>query len=97
MPFPRSLVRARGRRRLAALLGAALSGCGGSTATDGGRPNVILIVIDTLRADVLLDDDGDLVKTPNIDALAAEGTVFPHAFCAPPSPLSPTIFRAGAC
>jgi arylsulfatase A-like enzyme len=52
----------------------------------GQRPHVILIVIDTLRADVLLAGR-NLVATPNIDALAAEGTVFPQAFTHAPMTL----------
>lgn len=42
----------------------------------GGAPDAVLIVIDTLRADVLgaYGDDGGL--SPNIDALAAEGVLF---------------------
>ncbi|MEM7309220.1 MAG: sulfatase [Planctomycetota bacterium] len=58
---------------VAALLPAA---CGG-----GGEPrtNVVLIVVDTLRADHVLDPDG-LVSTPNLDALAADGALFERAY-----------------
>ncbi len=40
------------------------------------RPNVILISIDTLRADHLSCYGYDKPTTPNIDRLAAEGTIF---------------------
>ncbi|MGH9857106.1 MAG: sulfatase, partial [Acidobacteriota bacterium] len=37
------------------------------------QPNVILITIDTLRADYLGTNGSKKVKTPNLDALAAQG------------------------
>ena len=48
--------------------------------------NIILISIDTLRADALGCYGGDIAKTPNIDRLAAEGTLF--AECKSPVPLT---------
>jgi arylsulfatase A-like enzyme len=42
--------------------------------------------VDTLRADALLDPAG-LVNTPNIDALAAEGIIFPNTFAHAPMTL----------
>ena len=48
--------------------------------------NVILIVIDTLRADAVLDPDGHY-DTPNIDRLVSEGVSFPRAFSAAPMTL----------
>ena len=50
------------------------------------RPHVILIVIDTLRADAI-HDPYDLVDTPHIDALAADGVVFSNAFAHAPMTL----------
>jgi arylsulfatase A-like enzyme len=44
------------------------------------RKNVLLITIDTLRADRLSCYSSEHVKTPNIDALAAKSTVFTRAF-----------------
>ena len=49
-------------------------------------PNVVLILIDTLRADAILDPDG-AYDTPNIDALGSEGLVFTHAFAHAPMTL----------
>jgi arylsulfatase A-like enzyme len=54
----------------------ALAACGRDSAP---RPNVILIVIDTLRADHVFDADGS-VATPRIDELARDGVAFPLAF-----------------
>jgi arylsulfatase len=49
-------------------------------------PNVIVIIVDTLRADLLLTRR-DLVHTPNIDALAADGVPFVEAFAHAPMTL----------
>ncbi|UCC39775.1 MAG: sulfatase-like hydrolase/transferase [Candidatus Aminicenantes bacterium] len=42
--------------------------------------NILLVTIDTLRADYLSCYGNKLVKTPNIDQLAKEGILFNHAF-----------------
>ncbi|MBI5363677.1 MAG: sulfatase-like hydrolase/transferase [Planctomycetes bacterium] len=47
-------------------------------------PNVLLVVVDALRADVLGCYGNARVKTPNIDALAARGVVFENAFVQAP-------------
>lgn len=44
------------------------------------KPNILLIVTDQLRADCLGCYDGYPVRTPHIDALAAEGMVFERAY-----------------
>ncbi len=59
-----------------------LGGCG-----SGGRGapwNILLITIDTLRADRLGCYGGTASITPNIDRLAAEGTLFAESYCAMP-------------
>src|SRR5437016_12381873 len=43
-------------------------------------PNVVVITIDTLRADHLGCYGYKQIKTPNIDALAADGARFDHAY-----------------
>jgi arylsulfatase A-like enzyme len=43
------------------------------------RPNVLLITVDTLRADRLGAYGYDRIQTPNIDRLAAEGALFEYA------------------
>jgi arylsulfatase A-like enzyme len=45
------------------------------------RPNVILITIDTLRADRLSCYGYTKHRTPNFDRLAQEGVLFENAFC----------------
>ncbi len=47
-------------------------------------PNVVLITIDTLRADHLGCYGYKQIKTPNIDALAADGVRFERAFAVVP-------------
>lgn len=49
-------------------------------APEKSAPNVILITIDTLRADHLGCYGYQKIKTPNIDALAADGARFARAF-----------------
>ncbi len=44
------------------------------------RLNLLLITVDTLRADWLSCYDRENVKTPNIDALAEKGVLFSRAF-----------------
>jgi len=48
--------------------------CGSSARSE--RTNVILVTIDTLRADHLGCYGNPTVKTPNLDALAADGAIF---------------------
>jgi arylsulfatase A-like enzyme len=47
-------------------------------------PNVVLVIVDALRQDVLGCYGNQEVKTPAIDALAAEGVVFENAFVQAP-------------
>ena len=44
------------------------------------RPNVLFIICDQLRADHLGFAGNSVVRTPNIDAIAAKGTIFDRAF-----------------
>ncbi len=53
----------------------------------GKYPNVLLISIDTCRADRLSCYGYELATTPNIDALAAEGILFEHAISPVPQTL----------
>lgn len=55
-----------------------------ATPEAAGRPNVLLITIDTLRADHVSCYGYHLRTTPNIDRLAAEGTRFDRAYTAIP-------------
>jgi len=47
-------------------------------------PNIVFITCDQLRADVLGCYGSHQAKTPNIDALAARGTVFDNAYVSSP-------------
>jgi arylsulfatase A-like enzyme len=79
----RDFVRAAG----AGLAGAALAGAGCRELTGGGGQsgqagprNIVLIVVDTLRPDHLGCYGNDLVRTPNLDALARESLRFTRVF-----------------
>lgn len=78
-------------RRASWPLAVALAGCTAGLGCSGSagervRPNVVLIVVDTLRADAILDP-AQLVATPNIDALAKDGVAYAHAFSHAPMTL----------
>ncbi len=70
--------------RLAVALPAAavlLIGCRSAVAP---RPNVLLITLDTTRADHLGADGDRRARTPNLDRLAAGGVLFERAISAAP-------------
>jgi arylsulfatase A-like enzyme len=70
------------RRRLAALLlAAAALSCGGrkQRAFSGPAPDIVLVTIDTLRADAVGFLGNRRGTTPNLDRLASEGAVFENA------------------
>ncbi len=52
----------------------------GVPAALADRPNVILIMVDTLRADRLPAYGYSAIRTPAFDALASDGAVFENAF-----------------
>ncbi len=51
----------------------------GASADDAGRPNILLICIDTLRADQLGAYGAGRGSSPSLDGFAAEGVVFDQA------------------
>lgn len=59
-------------------LGAAF---GASATAPAARPNIVLIVADDHGTDALGCYGNPVIKTPSLDALAADGTRFTHAFC----------------
>jgi arylsulfatase A-like enzyme len=65
-------------------------------ATGTERPNVLLITVDTLRADRLGCYGAATARTPHVDALAREGTLFTEAACPMPAtrPSHFTIFTS---
>jgi arylsulfatase A-like enzyme len=56
---------------------ALVAGCRGTPAE---RPNVVLYVVDTLRADALGCYGNTAVRTPSFDRVAREGTLFRRAY-----------------
>ncbi len=50
----------------------------------GDRPNIVVVVVDDLRADEFGAAGHPWLETPSIDRLAAEGTMFTRAFHAVP-------------
>ena len=66
---------------LAGLTGACSNGgsaIAGAPARNKPQSNIVLIVVDTLRGDIIVDSER--AHTPNIDALAADGLLFERAF-----------------
>ena len=49
------------------------------------KPNVLLIMVDQMRADSLSILDHPIVDTPNLDQLARDGVLFKNAYAATPS------------
>jgi choline-sulfatase len=62
---------------------AAVFACG-AACDRAARPNVVLVTIDTLRADRLGAYGGRDVPTPHVDRLAREGLLFENAVCPMP-------------
>jgi arylsulfatase A-like enzyme len=78
------LRRGSARRRAAALLAAATAvGCGGGPAP----ARLVVITLDTTRADALGAYGQPLPVTPRIDAMAAEGVLFEQVAASTPSTL----------
>lgn len=65
-----------------------VAGCGGREASQpaersaeaGGRPNIVVVVVDDLRWDEFGAAGHPWIETPSIDRLAAEGALFTQAF-----------------
>jgi alpha-L-rhamnosidase len=53
-------------------------------ASDPGKPNIIFILTDDQRSDAVGYAGNNIIKTPNIDGLAREGTWFRKAFVTTP-------------
>jgi arylsulfatase A-like enzyme len=57
-----------------------LAGCSLEESGSGARPNVLLLIVDSLRPDHVGAYGTSKAQTPNIDALAARGLRFTRAF-----------------
>ncbi len=64
----------------ARLLLAAVALLLGISHADAAPKNIVLVVADDLSLD-LGSYGNSVIKTPNLDRLANEGTLFTHAFC----------------
>ena len=64
------------RLTLAVLIFAMLTGCAPGQVSDAVPPNIVLVTVDTLRADHLGLYGYPYPTSPHIDALAEEATVF---------------------
>ncbi|HLK12241.1 MAG TPA: sulfatase [Candidatus Binatia bacterium] len=73
-----------------ALVVVALEGAVGCSSPAPARPNIVVIVVDTLRADRLGTYGSSRNLTPFLDGLAARGAVFEHAF-APSAWTNPSV------
>ncbi|HEY1108399.1 MAG TPA: sulfatase-like hydrolase/transferase, partial [Opitutaceae bacterium] len=52
-----------------------------ASAASAARPNILFIVADDHGTDAIGAYGNPVIKTPALDALAADGTRFTHAFC----------------
>ena len=71
----------------ATLGGVALPACASLAQkhkADAGPPNVVFILVDQCRFDVLSAAGNAVLDTPNLDRLASEGVLFTQATCATP-------------
>ena len=71
-------------RTAAPLLALPAPAAAGGDSTDGGRPNVVLFLVDDLGARDLARYGSDFYETPHADALADRGVTFTRAYSAYP-------------
>jgi len=64
---------------LASLFALGVAACGGD-AGPARPPNILLYVVDTLRADELACYGSEVVHSPHVDRMAREGLLFENAF-----------------
>lgn len=73
---------------------AVTAGLCSSFAYAQNHPHIILIMTDQQRADAIGCMGNDAVISPNLDALAAEGTLFMNGYSSCPSKHSGTCWSA---
>jgi arylsulfatase A-like enzyme len=81
------------RRAATSLLALLAVACGAASAQEGGAkkpapPRLLLVTLDTTRADRLGCYGAKEARTPGIDALAARGVLYEQAWCTAPITLS---------
>ncbi len=57
----------------------------GERERHGPKPNILYLMTDQHRADCLGCAGNKVIKTPNLDSIAAEGALFPNAYTSTPS------------
>jgi N-acetylglucosamine-6-sulfatase len=62
------------------LLCLSLASCAGGEPGPQGAPNILVIVADDLAPGMLGSEGNEVIRTPNIDTLAAAGTSFSRAY-----------------
>ena len=83
-PNRRDFLKATGKAAASAGVLSFAGGCGnGEKATDGERPNVILIITDDQGYGDVGFHGNDIVKTPHIDRFAAENVEFTRFYVCP--------------
>jgi arylsulfatase A-like enzyme len=78
--------RASARAALVVLVALALAGCTKDVRAPGPPPSLLLVTVDTLRADRVGAYGDALARTPHMDALARGGVLFARAYT--PAPLT---------
>ena len=87
----------RGAASIAPLAALSESPAAGQPANQGERPNIILIISDQFRWDCIgAMGLNPMNLTPNLDAMAKQGTLFRNAFCNQPvcAPARATMFTS---
>jgi arylsulfatase A-like enzyme len=69
---------------LLAILGCPLLGADAPAPAPAKRPNILFIMTDQQRGDCVGANGNTIIKTPNMDRLAARGANFTHAYVASP-------------
>ncbi|MBN2207356.1 MAG: sulfatase-like hydrolase/transferase [Candidatus Aminicenantes bacterium] len=80
-------MKTRAKRAAVAAVALVLALGPGAAQGGGARPNVLLVTVDTLRADRLGCYGATAVRTPVVDALARRGVLFEQAFAQTPTTL----------
>src|SRR5690348_8939630 len=63
---------------------ALVAGCKGRVNKDARPPNILFVLSDDQRNDTLGCTGNRIVRTPNIDAVASQGSLFRNAFVTTP-------------